>query len=167
MFVGHVETVQAPDCITVASTVRLQSIDSIGEPTFKVTLARTCWERCVVGGGSAASVDQLDGHMIKCASQIVNAIPKDRSPINGDWNETAIAVKFVFGVRIFLFDDAVWPERLESVDGGLKVRKVFSGPVNLYADTGQLVGHGETRLHEAPEISESGAPFSEHITAAS
>jgi hypothetical protein len=148
MFVGDVDTVQTPDTI-VASTVRLQSahefdrscgraIDSRYGTCFKMGLPRTYWERSVVAKCSPAVFHKFDSEEIKSGSQIVNTISQNRSPLGGDWNERAITIEFVASTQIFLRDDAVWPERFESPDGGVKISKVFFGSVNLYADTRQV-----------------------------
>jgi hypothetical protein len=163
MFVGDVETVQTPDRM-VPSVVRLQpldefyricgrAVDSLDRAGLKMAAVRTYWERGVISWNAAAVRDEGDREEIQRGSQIVDAVPDDRSPFIRDCDIEPETVRFVTGNRFLVGDDAVRMQRLESTDGCIKVRQVFFGPVNLYADAVQGSRHDQVRSDERPGIS--------------
>jgi hypothetical protein len=144
VLVSDVNTVQTPKGI-VASIVRLQpanefyricgrTIDSPDSAAVKVGEIRTYWERCIVTGNPAIGADQLTSEKVKCGPQIVNTIADDGTPFVRNRNEQEKLVSFVTSLFILLNFDGVWPSVLKSADGGIQVRQVFFGPVNLYAN---------------------------------
>jgi hypothetical protein len=161
MFVGDVETVYTAEGLA-PSTVRLQSADQFerirtgtlevaGQCTrSKMSDVRTYWERCILVGRSTVVDDQGVGEIIERRAQIVGTVADDGAPLIGNGDIQPKAVDFVTGTRFFIEHDAVRMERVVSLDGRFEVRKVFFGPVNLYASATQGFRHGEVRSNERP-----------------
>jgi hypothetical protein len=145
VFVGDVDLVQTINGL-VPSVVRLEladhfyrkcgrTIDSLDRSALKVGNVTTYWERNVIPTCATICPDELDGKMVKSAPQIVDTVAQDCGPFVRNGGHHAKLVSFVTSLRLYIGDDSVWPARFESPDGCVKVRKVFFGPVNLYADT--------------------------------
>jgi hypothetical protein len=144
VFVGDVNPVQTVEGL-VPSSVRIEvahdfyrccarPLDSFDGTRSKVGLARTYWERCTVTGHPTVLANKSVSEEVERGAQIMDAVTNDCAPFVGDRDERAITVDFVTGTRFFVGDDSVRLERLESPNGDVKVRKVFFGPVNLYAN---------------------------------
>src|ERR1700722_14765732 len=154
VFVGDVETVQLPQGVVCISTVRLQRTNEFyrlcGRPLqsgdaagIEMRFVRTYWEGTVVAGRSAVVLDESDCQQIEGRSEIVDAVPQDARPFVGDWNVEPEAVNFAIGVRFLVDHDAIRMERVKGIDGRFEVRKMFFGPVDLYAAPAQRIGHRE------------------------
>jgi hypothetical protein len=116
-----------------------------------VSSIRTYWERCVVRGNLAVAQDKCDSKKVEGRAQIVDAISDDCAPVVGNSRVGSEIVIFVTRiVRVFIDLDSVWPSCLKSTDGRIKVRKVFFGPINLYANATKVNHDGKVRSDEEP-----------------
>jgi hypothetical protein len=144
VFVGDANSVEAGEFI-VASRVRLELSDQFyGVGTcarqatdgtgIKMGLIRTYWERSVVSWRPAVGNNKGACEEIKGGPKIVDTISDHRAPFGGDGLAFAKVIDFVASLRLYLHNDIEGLSAFESEDGSIQVRKMFFGPVNLYAD---------------------------------
>lgn len=152
MFIDNIQSVQMVEGI-VPSAVWLKPFDdrkSVGANAFnllhpvtkKVGAIPAYWEARIIGGRSAIVEHEDGGKMIEGGSKIVDAIADDGSPLCRDGLSLSEAVGFCSNMRFFLQNDEMTFSCFEGVDGRAQIRKVFFGPINLYADAAQRIGHG-------------------------
>ena len=74
--------------------------------------------------------DEVMGEIIKGRPQIMGTVANESPPFIGNLGVQPEAIKFLTRNCYFVETDTIRIQCLKSLDGRIKVRKIFFGPVN-------------------------------------